>query len=207
MSHFVERGPCRARCVRLISAVVSANQPHCRIIPPVTWRQRVGDIPQPGDTNSCRRGRSTFTVAGPRRECFSTYEYVPNADGCRPRSASCSGDNLHKFPFRAPSPNPQAFGSVSAKNQLSRSASASSRPYVDHEMSQRVSSKGPAPPRDVQVLWKNVEKAVSAQLDQVQAPPQPSVIMRRVPREGLRAKYIDKGRQSTAPARGPLQRS
>jgi hypothetical protein len=176
-------------------------------MPAATWRQRVGDIPAAGDSSSSRRGRPTFSVAGPRNRCFSTFEYLPQETLSSKRSSLTEAAYpLHKFPFRAPSPKPQPFSRAPSETPRSRASSAC-RPMLDVDLAQRASEKGPAPPREVQTLWKHIEGALSAQLDQVQPCAGSEAIMRRISRDGLRAKYIDKGRNATAAARAPLQRT
>ena len=178
-------------------------------MPGITWRERVGDIPRPGDATSRSRGRPTFSLAGPKSSVFSTPEYLPtghgpNRQGRKERERSSS---LHKFPFRAPSANPTPFEPLTTSPQrpFHRSGSANSRVShgLDVDLARKASVKGPGTPRDVQLLMHQVEGAIAARLD-LTRPGDEAAVMRRVEHIGLRPKYVDRGRKSTAPARAPL---
>jgi hypothetical protein len=188
----------------------------CRRMPPVTWREKVGDIPYPGDQAGRRLGRKTFSLAGPVPEVFSSPEWCPrdsNPTSTRPRSASVG--SLHKFPFRAPSRNPATFerhaSDTKSRSSSQRSSSVvtvSTRPpQIDVELAKRVSLKGPGTPRDVTTLVHQVDSAVSARLDDVTSPVDAAAVMRRVPHRGLRSRFVDNGRNSMEPARKPVARS
>jgi hypothetical protein len=178
-------------------------------MPAITWRERVGDIPFPGDSQSRVRGRPPFSLAGPVPCYFSLPEHMPTPDVTPPRRSS-SASSLHRFPFRAPSAHPEPFERT--LSQTSRSASSSSRNVsasrgiapIDVDLARRVSRKGPGTPRDVANHVHVVESAVAARLDEVRPSASAHGMMRRIGHPGLRSRYYDQGRKSTAPARGPL---